>query len=183
MFRVYLIIGLLFLYTGISFVSYSVLYKDVFLFEDNDFLNMSVNVHIARKQPRSKLILLYTPFFGKNWSDYSPLENDRVPFVEGKAMFKDCEVSTCVATYDKDKLLKADAVGFHAQDMPDILPARPNSKQIWFYFVLENPLNTLIDSHGYPDVFNWTIQTRLRDLYTLGNLFNVKGDCKGIEQL
>lgn len=167
LFRFYRNFRVIFLYAGISFVLYSVLYKDVFLFEEDYFLNMSAGRRIAGQQPRSKLILLYTPFFGKNWSDYSSLEHDRVLFVEGKAMFKNCEVSTCVVTYDKDKLLKADAVGFHAQDMPNILPTRPTSKQIWFYFVLESPLNTLMDAHGYADVFNWTMSYRRdSEIYT-----------------
>lgn len=63
-------------------------------------------------------------------------------------------------TYNKSKLLEADAVGFHARDMPNSLPSQRTAKQIWFYYVLENPLNAFMDANGYADVFNWTMSYR-----------------------
>ena len=165
--RFYPNVHIIFLCAGISFVFYSVLYKDVFMFEETYFLNMSIERRVARKHQGNKLILLYTPFFGENWTDYSTFGQDRVPLVEGDSTFRDCEVSSCVLTYNKSKLLEADAVGFHARDMPHTLPKRRSWRQIWFYYVLENPLNVFIDPNGYADVFNWTMSYRKEsEIYT-----------------
>ena len=168
LFRFYPNVHIIFLCTGISFVFYSVLYKDIFLFDGTYFVNISVRSrHIARNQARSKLILLYTPFFGEKWPDYTTLEQDRLLFVEGHTTFQDCEVSTCAVTYNRSKLLHADAVGFHGRDMPNVLPSRPTPQQIWFYYVLENPLNVFMDEDGYADVFNWTMSySRESEIYT-----------------
>lgn len=158
LFRFYPNVHIIFFCAGISFVCYSVLYKDVFLFDKKQFLNISVEQRIARKQPGNKLILLYTHFFGKKWSDYADLgPYHHMTYMEGDATFKDCQVSSCLVTYDKRKLLQADAVGFHGRDMPEVLPAQRTTNQIWFYFVLENPMNVVMDSYGYAGVFNWTM--------------------------
>ena len=158
--RFYPNVHIVFLCAVISFVFYSIFYKDLFLFTATYFVNMSMGIRAARNQARNKVVLLYTPFFGNRWTDYVTLEGDKVEFVEGEKTFHDCEVSSCVLTYDQSKLLEADAVGFHARDMPDILPTRLNTQQIWFYFVLENPLNVFVKPDGYAGVFNWTMSYR-----------------------
>ena len=147
---------------GICFVFYISLYKNVFS------LDISVGERSARQQPpRRKLILLFTPFFGEEWRDHSTLGPSSTYFLEGRQTFKDCEVSSCAVTYNKERIKEADAVGFHARDMPSILPAQRTSKQIWFYFVLENPLNVFINDDGYANVFNWTMSySRNSEIYT-----------------
>ncbi|KAK2563758.1 Glycoprotein 3-alpha-L-fucosyltransferase A [Acropora cervicornis] len=153
---------------GICFVFYITLYKNVFSFDKSYFLDISVGERSARQQPpRRKLILLFTPFFGAKWRDHSTLGPSSTYFLEGRQTLKDCEVSSCAVTYNKEKIMEADAVGFHARDMPSILPAKRTSKQIWFYFVLENPLNVFINDEGYANVFNWTMSySRNSEIYT-----------------
>ena len=156
---------------GICFVFYITLYKNVFSFDKSYLLDISVHVgeRSARQQPppRRKLILLFTPFFGAEWRDHSTLGPSSTYFLEGRQTFKDCEVSSCAVTYNKEKIMEADAVGFHARDMPSILPAQRTSKQIWFYFVLENPSNVFINDDGYANVFNWTMSySRNSEIYT-----------------
>ena len=126
---------------GISFVFYTALFKNVFLFEEAYFANMAVGSRIARQEPRKKLILLYTPYFGGGWVNDPTLGLTRPTFQEGHATFKNCEIPTYVVTYNRSKLSEADAVGFHHRDMPRRLPSGRTPRQIWFYFVLENPLN------------------------------------------
>ncbi|XP_068712391.1 glycoprotein 3-alpha-L-fucosyltransferase A-like [Montipora capricornis] len=159
---------IIFVCVGVCCVFYSSLFKNVFLFDKTYFLNKSVGARVSRQQPSSsKLILLFTPFFGEKWTDHSTLGPSRTFFTEGRQTFKDCEVSTCVVTYNKGKLLQADAVGFHARDMPAVLPKQRTSKQVWFYFVLENPLNVVMNANGYENVFNWTMSySRDSEIYT-----------------
>jgi len=139
---------------GISFVFYTALFKKVFLFEEAYFANMTVGPRIARREPRNKLILLYTPYFGGGWVNDPTLGPARPTFEEGHATFKDCEIPTCVVTYNRRKLSEADAVGFHHRDMPRRLPSRRTPQQVWFYFVLENPLSVVMNADGYAGVFN-----------------------------
>lgn len=142
---------------GISFVFYSVLFRNMFLFEEMHF----VGPRVARQEPKKKLILLYTPFFGGNWVNDPTLGLYRPLFVEGHTTFKDCEIPSCAVTYNRSKLSEADAVGFHHQDMRNIsLPSRRSPQQIWFYFVMENPLNVHMDANGYAGLFNWTMSYR-----------------------
>ena len=152
------------LFVGISFVFYSAIFKNIFLFEETYFANGTVGARFARQadrgeESRKKLILLYTPYFGQRWVN-DPLGPVRPPFVEGHTTFKDCEISSCEVTYNRSKLAEADAVGFHHRDMPGLLPSRRTSQQIWFYFVLENPLNVFMAADGYAGVFNWTMSYR-----------------------
>ena len=108
--------------------------------------------------------------------DYPTLGPDRPPFVEGHTTFKDCEVPNCVVTYNRSKLSEADAVGFHSRDMHFLLPSHRTPQQIWFYFVLENPLNVFM-ANGYADVFNWTMSYRRdSEIYTpYGKYISLKG--------
>ena len=152
---------------GISFVFYTALFKNVFLFEEAYFANRTVGPRIARHEPRNKLILLYTPYFGRRWVNDPTLGPVRLTFEEGHATFKDCEISTCEVTYNRSKLSEADAVGFHHRDMPRRLPFRRTPQQVWFYFVLENPLNVVMNADGYAGVFNWTMSYRRdSEIYT-----------------
>ncbi|XP_078356991.1 glycoprotein 3-alpha-L-fucosyltransferase A-like [Oculina patagonica] len=121
---------------------------------------MTVEPRVARQEPRKKLILLYTPFFGGNWVNDPTLGPVRQPFVEGHTTFQDCEIPSCVVTYNRSKISEADAVGFHHRDMNISLPSHRNPQQIWFYFVLENPLNVFMGTDGYASVFNWTMSYR-----------------------
>lgn len=157
---VYSNVYLLLLCIGISFVFYSSLFNYIFSFEGTYFINMTVEPRVARQEPRKKLILLYTPFFGGNWVNDPSLGPFRPPFVEGHTTFKDCGIPSCVVTYNRSKLLEADAVGFHHRDMNISLPSRRTPQQIWFYFVLENPLNVFMATDGYAGVFNWTMSYR-----------------------
>ena len=62
--------------------------------------------------------------------------------------------------------------------MPNCLPSQRTAKQIWFYYVLENPLNVFMDANGYADVFNWTMSYRREsEMYgPYGKYYKNKGE-------
>ena len=152
LFRFYPNVYIIFLCAGISFVCYMVLCKDVLLFQKKYFPNFSVEQRIARKQPQSKLILLYTQFFGKKWPDYAVLG----PLLWGQSvqglwsffMFGDLRQKQAVASRC-DRISRT----WYAWSS-----AQRSTNQIWFYFVLENPINAVMDAYAYARVFfEWTV--------------------------
>ena len=108
-----------------------------------------------------KLVLLYTKFFNGPWLDYPRLGPVRYPINE-KLPFENCEIPWCKATYDKNRVSEANAIGFHARDMSASFkfPAVRKSHQIWFYYVLENPLNVPLYKNILNTKFNWTMSYR-----------------------
>ncbi|KAK3734423.1 hypothetical protein QZH41_007306 [Actinostola sp. cb2023] len=110
-----------------------------------------------RHEPRVKLILLYTRFFGENWNDHSSIGPLRPPLLPGEMAFDLCENTLCTITYNHDLLPLADAVGFHGPDIK-VLPNRTRTDQIWFYFIMENPSNRNISA--FNGIFNWTMTYR-----------------------
>ena len=163
---------ILLLFIVISFVFYIAVFKNMLFLQEKYFVNLTVAHRGVREadqgeESRKKLILLYTPFFGQKWANDPSLGPNRSPFEEGHTTFMNCEVSSCLVTYNRSRILEADAVGFHARDMPEFLPSRMSSGQIWFYFVLENPLHVPMDAHGFAGVFNWTMSySRDSEVYT-----------------
>ena len=165
--RAYPSVWIIALFVGITFALYSLLFNSVLSFDSIYFLNVSVERRANGEETQRKLVLLYTPFFGNKWLDYPNLGPLRPPMVEGASVFEGCEVSACSVTYNKSKILEADAVGFHGRDMPSSLPLQRTVQQIWFYFVLENPLNVNMDKSGYANIFNWTMSYRREsEIYT-----------------
>lgn len=148
---------------GIGFVFLIVFFGNVFLFEETHVIKTIVSPRV-RRQELKKLILLYTPFFGDKWPNDVNMGPVLYRFVEGHTTFKDCEIPSCVVTYNRSKISEADAVGFHHRDMKlltlSLLSRRRNRQQIWFFYVLENPLNVFINDARYAGVFNWTMSYR-----------------------
>ena len=112
--------------------------------------------------PKNRLILFYTPFFTGHWLDYPRLGPLRPPIFDGTFSFQECEVPWCEATYDKNRISEASAVGFHARDIPTsfVFPLKRSAQQIWFYYVMENPLNVAMNYSTLNNQFNWTMSYR-----------------------
>ncbi|GFX50094.1 alpha-(1,3)-fucosyltransferase C [Trichonephila clavipes] len=97
----------------------------------------------------SKLILLWTPFFGY-WG-YFPSEN-----------FQHCDCRNCEVTTDRSRLSESDAVIFHARDMSlSDLPSIRYPHQRWVFYCLESPPYSDFPGLQYmKNMFNWTMTYR-----------------------
>ena len=132
--------------------------------------HLAVINDVAIRKPRAlkkqitqfKLILFYTKFFNSQWLDYPRLGALRPPIFDGKFSFENCEIPWCEATYNKSRISEASAVGFHARDTPLSFefPTVKNPYQIWFYYVMENPLNVELNNKTLNNKFNWTMSYR-----------------------
>ncbi len=104
-----------------------------------------------------KIILLYTTWnLEAYWNDLDPTKLPNY--------FEKCAIKSCVITYDREKLRKASAVLFHAQDLgsdelysvENLLDIKGrNDDQIWIWVNQESPLN-IKDLKQYNGIFNWT---------------------------
>lgn len=106
-----------------------------------------------------KVVLAYTNFFGKkpwNW-----LLNSEV-FNQWEGI--QCPYFQCRLTYDNKEYNKADAVLFHAFEMPgtfalaNLAKYRPKHQK-WIYFALENPDNNP-RANGLDNYFHWKMNYR-----------------------
>ncbi|GFY63619.1 alpha-(1,3)-fucosyltransferase C [Trichonephila inaurata madagascariensis] len=97
----------------------------------------------------SKLILLWTPFFGY-WG-YFPSEN-----------FQHCDCRNCEVTTDRSRLSESDAVIFHARDMSlSDLPSIRYPHQRWVFYCLESPpYSDFPGLQHMKNMFNWTMTYR-----------------------
>ncbi|XP_076340146.1 alpha-(1,3)-fucosyltransferase C-like [Tachypleus tridentatus] len=103
---------------------------------------------IEKKSSKSKIILLWTSFFGIK--DYiSPLKNLH------------CEHQDCVITSDRNALKNSDAIIFHLRDM-DLkdLPHFRLSNQRWIMLHHESPLHTPNFLSSLEGFFNWSVTYR-----------------------
>lgn len=114
---------------------------------------------IADQTMKKKTILGYTNFFGQkpwNWMKDSEVFNQW----EGIQ----CPHFQCRLTYDNKEYNKADAVLFHAFEMPgtfalaNLAKHRPQ-QQKWIYFALENPDNNP-KAVGLDNYFHWKMNYR-----------------------
>jgi galactoside alpha-1,3-fucosyltransferase 4 len=104
---------------------------------------------------RKKLILFYTPIYGR-FTVFYPEE------------YQCCEPLNCEITTDKSKLLESDAVVFHGRDLPlaKQMPKRRTPRQRWVFFTHESPYHSKIVASEYNGMFNWTMTYERRaDLY------------------
>ena len=107
-----------------------------------------------------KNILLYTKYYGgEDW----PLQN-------GPAIFKDCPVSNCIITKDRQHLSSVsefDAILFHHKDINMLKDSQlPNEKQRrsnqrYVMYFSESPMNYKYDLDRFNNFFNWTMTYRL----------------------
>ena len=107
-----------------------------------------------------KLVLFYTPLFGKlPWpglvNDYNFTHWDNIP----------CDVQACRISYNKRDLARSDAVIFHGRDLPSVVHMKhimkqKSSKQRWVYFIHESPKFTYYEPWLYNGFFNWTMSYR-----------------------
>lgn len=110
------------------------------------------------KTRENKTIVLYTSFFGERPWLFVHEHQDYTKTCG-------CDFNSCRLTYTTSEVSKADAVLFHARNMPGLAELdnlnkvrKPNQK--WIYFIMENPRNA-------PDVwpldkyFDWTLTYRL----------------------
>ena len=109
------------------------------------------------KDRKKKVILSYTKVFGdKYWYDV-----DRVaPFVERDGSL--CKFRHCKIKYSRNLITKADAVLFHAPELPPVKELKSlkiPEKQIWIWMTSESPYyyqKSKISFKDYHHVFNWT---------------------------
>ena len=110
---------------------------------------------------RSKLILIYTPLFGKlPWPGLSEADYNFTNWNH-----KACHATNCKLTYNKTLIPSADVVLFHGRDMPSVkemkrISIRRPAIQRWVYFIHESPIYTPYDPGIYNGFFNWTMTYR-----------------------
>ncbi|XP_020900473.1 galactoside 3(4)-L-fucosyltransferase-like [Exaiptasia diaphana] len=106
-----------------------------------------------------KVVLGYTTFFGQKPWKWLP-NSDVFNHWEGIK----CPYFQCRLTYDNKEYTKADAVLFHAFEMPgtfalsNLAKYRPKNQK-WIYFALENPDNNP-RAVGLDNYFHWKINYR-----------------------
>ncbi|KAG7155879.1 Alpha-(1 3)-fucosyltransferase C-like 9 [Homarus americanus] len=101
--------------------------------------------------PLPKRILIWTTY----WHEQS-FAWERIFF---RQVSRQCPVSNCELVYDHRLLDSADAVLFHAIDLPQFkLPPKRILEQMWIFFTLEAPP---VELKHLRNVFNWTMSYRL----------------------
>lgn len=122
--------------------------------------SFKIKTHEKKEQQSYKIVLMYTPLFGRlPWPGLETSSN----FTHFRG--KPCKVRNCRLTYDKNDLVRSDAVIFHGRDMPSVNTMKEISrnrtwKQRWVYFMHENPYFTYYDPARYNVFFNWTMTYR-----------------------
>ena len=120
------------------------------------------NPRMLREEKSLKLVLFYTPLFGK--TPWPMLEND-LQFTRSDNI--PCEAQGCRISYNKADLNKSDAVLFHGQDIDGINLSHlsgtcsTRAKQRWVFFIHENPIYFTHDLSLFDNVFNWTMTYKL----------------------
>lgn len=107
---------------------------------------------------KKKLVLLYTPLFGR--MPWPRLENSD-DFTQFRG--KPCAVRNCEITYNKSRILESDAVVFHCNDLPsaeEMKKLSRHERQRWVFFTHENPVFTYQNLTHYNHFFNWTMTYR-----------------------
>ena len=139
--------------------------KEYSNFDEKEITNTSLtNVlkHFSWKLEHPKLVLFYTPLFGRiPW-----------PTIENDYQFNNwnnvaCRVRNCRISYDKKDLNASDAVLFHGQDIDhlDLIKlsktVEHRFKQRWIFFIHESPDFFTKDLSTLKNVFNWTMTYKL----------------------
>jgi len=121
-------------------------------------IKMSIDNIILRSPPRNKLILFYTPMFGeKPWDMFGLFDNYKTQC--------GCSMKNCAMTYNNTLFKQSDAVIFHGRDLPPTdellaLNRRRPDRQLWVYFIMENPSNSPL-IYDLPPLFNLTSTYRV----------------------
>ncbi|XP_068749661.1 3-galactosyl-N-acetylglucosaminide 4-alpha-L-fucosyltransferase FUT3-like [Montipora capricornis] len=107
-----------------------------------------------------KLVLFYTPLFGR--IPWPGLKTDH-DFTHSRGI--GCREQACRITYNRNDLIKSDAVLFHGRDLPSVshmvqMKKRKLAQQRWIYFMHESPVNDFTDVASYNGLFNWTMTYR-----------------------
>ncbi|KAK3755738.1 hypothetical protein QZH41_007468 [Actinostola sp. cb2023] len=128
--------------------------------ETNETLGNSLEEYAQKaKKERTKIVFFYTAFFGQkpwNWMRDTKMFNTW----EGIQ----CPYFRCRLTYSIHDFLRADAVVFHAKDMPvtlglyRLLHSKPKAQK-WVYFALESPKNNP-KATPLNSLFHWTLTYR-----------------------
>lgn len=113
--------------------------------------------HAKCKSNDTKIILFYTPFFGrKPWPNIGP------PSTELNLPHANCSEKKCQITYNVDDIGKSDLIIFHSRDMPrnqlQQIHRYRSPRQRMAFLSLESVQNTYLGHLVIPDgFFNWTI--------------------------
>ncbi|ODN06288.1 Alpha-(1,3)-fucosyltransferase C [Orchesella cincta] len=122
--------------------------------ESNNFGGIIFNID---KVENSKIVILvWTPYFGRRNGDalsIMAIHNNSYP-----ECFRDCEI-----TYDRNRVLEAHALVFHAWSkdlaMSD-LPKNRTVSQLWVLLEQESPILARKDLDSFSGLFNWTMTYR-----------------------
>ena len=108
----------------------------------------------------SKLVLFYTPLFGR--IPWPGLANDH-NFTRWRGI--GCREQACRISYNRNDLVKSDAVLFYGRDLPSVshmvhIMKRKPAQQRWIYFMHESPVFAYSNVASYNGFFNWTMTYR-----------------------
>lgn len=117
-----------------------------FSLEDLPICDADPNEANAKNQTFT--VILWTNYFNvKNHSSF-----DESPTAAS------CPFRNCKFSQDRTKVTESDAVVFHQADMSlKDLPASKTSRQRWVMFNQESPLDSLMLSPAYDNLFNWSM--------------------------
>lgn len=140
--------------TGSDSSSLSNVQRQAISNENNSFVASSGILTGSFNGTNSRLVLIYTTFFGgSGWAG----QEGTGPFSQFRG--KPCLYQNCHLTYQKNDFFSSDVVIFHGRDLPTVsslreLNAKRPPNQAWVYFVLESPLHGP-DTRPLGSLFNW----------------------------
>ena len=109
---------------------------------------------ISKQRKPHLVILLYTQYFGREWTNQYPLGETTCP--------SSAAYPKCVFTNDLKRIHFSDVLMFHGNDLSspnDMRHIPRNPHQIWIFAIQENPFTTntgVYKIKDYDDLFNWT---------------------------
>lgn len=113
------------------------------------YFNRSIDFDCLNSNPKVKLILLWTKFYGDDSFYYTIGKRD--PFVRNN-----CPVTNCELTNDISRVAEADLVVVNVLDRidnPMNITNRP-ANQKWVFSMIESPINHSPPYETYENVFN-----------------------------
>ena len=140
--------------TGSDSSSLSNVQRQAISNENNSFVTSSGMLPGSFNGERSRLVLIYTKFFGRSgWAG----QEGTGPFSQFRG--KPCLYQNCNLTYQKSDFSSSDVVIFHGRDLPSVsslreLNAKRPPNQAWVFFILESPVHSP-DPRPLSGLFNW----------------------------
>ena len=115
-------------------------------------LNETINFECLDKSEKTKLILFYNKWFGK--------EKFPIDYGNRKPFKSECPVTSCETTSDKNRLNESDFVVTHMRDSIGDLPKYRPPNQRWIFLLYESPVHSG-DFSKYNGFYNLTSTYRI----------------------